>query len=44
LTLGHHRDQLVELVLGEIGADLPETPSYVFANCFLTEKVNLFEA
>jgi hypothetical protein len=41
LARGHHSDQPLELVLGTIGANLPETPSYVFANCFLTESVCL---
>jgi hypothetical protein len=41
---GHSRDELLEVVLGKIGADLAETPSDVFAHCFLTERVNFGQA
>ena len=41
LTRGHNRDELSEIGLREIGADVAETPGYVFANCFLAERVDL---
>jgi hypothetical protein len=41
LARGHDRHQPLELVERKMGADLPETPGYVFANCFLTERVSL---
>jgi hypothetical protein len=44
LARGHDRDQPLEFVVGKMGADLPETASYVFANCFLTERVSLCQA
>jgi hypothetical protein len=30
---------MLELFRSKIGADVPETPSYVFAHCFFAESV-----
>jgi hypothetical protein len=39
LALGHFLHELIKIVVGEVGADPAETPSYLFANCSLTEGV-----
>ena len=38
LPLGHPVDQLPEFFLGKMGADFPQSPSYVVADCFLSQR------
>ena len=44
LTRGHQRNQVPEFVRREIGADMAETPGYVFAHCYFTKRMDLGKA
>jgi hypothetical protein len=40
----HHPDELLEFVVGEIGAHSSQTTGYVFAHRLLSERVDLGHA
>ncbi len=44
LPVGHYRNELLEFVFRKIGAGPLQTPSYVFAHYFLTERMNFGQA
>ena len=41
LPVGHLGHKLLELFIGEVRANPPQAPSYVFAHRFLTKRVDL---
>ena len=44
LTRSHQPDKLLELVIGEIGADSSDTTGYVFAHDLLAERMDFGQA